>query len=660
MIALLLAQTAAAQGLAGFLSPGPLAEPHAGIDTVTGCPQCHALGSGVSPAKCQACHDGVAEQVRSGQGFHADKGDRCQACHPDHRGRGFALVKLAEHDFDHAATGFALQGKHLRAECTDCHTAGTWTGLAPTCRSCHDEPHGAADSKRRTLLECGSCHGVEDWKVRQVPASVLDHGDAQQVDYVLEGAHREVGCDECHPKARFLPTAHDGCATCHKDPHFGLLGGGCAGCHTVQSFRVAAFDHARTGWPLEGQHAEATCESCHRGAHGRRLPHAACSDCHADEHHGQFDPRPCDACHTVNVEAFRLPGFDHDGATAFPLHGEHERVPCAKCHGEGPAATYVGVRHEDCDACHDDPHAGKFEPSDCSTCHTEQGWAGVGEGFDHSRTDFPLRGAHLGPKCEACHVDQKWAGIAHESCLDCHADDQPHGDTFPPDRCATCHAEDAWASVTFDHGSTGFALAPQHGSVACERCHDGGKRFVGLSGACDACHADTRPVGHYRGACGDCHAAADWVPTTFAAPLDHAITGFPLQGVHALEPCASCHPADAPKGDAVGACVACHADDDWHRHALGDACGDCHRPTSWVQTRFRHFQTGWSLRGAHRMVACDTCHALGYVATPSDCRACHGGEADPTVPAHRSVFAADCERCHAPFTWAAIGYGHPR
>ncbi len=218
--------------------------------------------------------------------------------------------------------------------------------------------------------------------------------------------------------------------------------------------------------------------------------------------------------------------------------------------------------------------------------------------------------------------------------------------------------EEAWATVTFDHGTTSFDLAPQHVGGACAGCHDV-KRFAGLDAACRSCHDDDRPTGHYAGACGDCHAAADWVPADLG-DVDHAVTGFPLDGVHSLEPCASCHPPGAPRGDAIGTCLACHADDDVHRHALGDTCGDCHVPTTWMQSRFRHFQTGWSLRGAHRLVACDSCHALGYVATPSDCRSCHGGEADPTIPAHRSVFAADCERCHQPFTWAAPGYGHGR
>lgn len=652
---LVLAPEAAAQGLAGFLSPGPLAEPHAAIDTVTGCPKCHAVGSGVAPARCLTCHDEVAEQVTARRGFHGDKGERCQTCHPDHRGRAFALVKLAEHDFDHATTGFALEGEHLRAECTACHTDRGWTGLVATCRSCHDDPHGASESERRTLLDCAGCHGVEDWKVSSIPASVFDHGDPLQADYALEGAHREVDCEECHTRAKFVPTRHDDCTTCHAEPHRGLLSGGCTSCHTVETWRVRGFDHTRTGWPLEGLHSAVACDSCHRGSHARTLPHETCDDCHTDIHGGQFAPRRCDTCHTVTVEAFRLPAYDH-GRTAFPLRGHHAEVACADCHGVGAEARYAGLPADDCDACHTDPHAAKFEPTACRSCHSEGGWK-VGD-FDHSRTDFPLVGAHVGPKCEECHVDERWSGLAHDSCADCHRDETLHQDPFGPGRCAECHDEQAWAAVTFDHSTTDFSLDPQHGGVTCDGCHDV-QRFGGLDSTCESCHADTRPTGHYQGACGGCHASAAWVPADLG-DVDHAVTGFALDGVHSREPCASCHPPPAPRGDAVGTCVACHADDDWHRHALGDACGDCHTPTTWMQSRFRHFQTGWSLRGAHRLVACDTCHATGYLATPSDCRSCHGGQARPTVPAHRSVFAADCERCHAPFTWAAVGYGHPR
>ena len=78
--------------------------------------------------------------------------------------------------------------------------------------------------------------------------------------------------------------------------------------------------------------------------------------------------------------------------------------------------------------------------------------------FDHDRTDFPLRGGHAGLECEACHTDT-WAGLPHASCLDCHADDDPHQGLLAADSCTGCHQVAAWADISFEHAvRTVFAL----------------------------------------------------------------------------------------------------------------------------------------------------------------------------------------------------------
>jgi hypothetical protein len=156
LFALLLPRAALAQGAGSFVSPGPLARPHAELDTITGCPSCHQVfGRGPDADRCMACHDSVKRQVTTGSGFHADKGTTCGTCHPDHRGRDFTLIRLDESDFDHDTTGFPLEGEHARTRCIACHTKpNDFTGLSQTCSSCHDDPHGAEHSKRNVLQGC--------------------------------------------------------------------------------------------------------------------------------------------------------------------------------------------------------------------------------------------------------------------------------------------------------------------------------------------------------------------------------------------------------------------------------------------------------------------------------------------------------------------------
>ena len=52
---------------------------------------------------------------------------------------------------DHEATGFVLQGNHLRLTCDACH--GGKEEPKPDCQSCHKPPHGEKFKKG-----CQDCH----------------------------------------------------------------------------------------------------------------------------------------------------------------------------------------------------------------------------------------------------------------------------------------------------------------------------------------------------------------------------------------------------------------------------------------------------------------------------------------------------------------------
>jgi hypothetical protein len=657
--------TAFAQGFGGFVSPGPLCSDHEDLDTLDprDCLACHKAGRGVSAALCMDCHETIKKQVDSKSGFHANKGTACESCHSDHKGTGRCEIPTLGSDFDHEAeTGWALEGAHGNTKCISCHkTPNVYEDLDTTCSTCHNDPHGKAQSERTLLQKCDSCHDAADWDALPLPANVFDHTSTKQVDYVLDGGHREVDCVECHFEMRFVPIDHEACTSCHANPHRAeFRTQKCENCHpTAAGWAVQNFDHDLTKYDLEGEHARVGCDECHGRDKTAPMASQRCDNCHVDLHHAQFvtteggrsRPKPCEDCHTVQVAAFALRNYDHD-TTDYPLVGKHREQACEECHDDREAAVYVDLPHADCDECHTDPHGGRHEPAACTKCHIADGFQI--QAFDHDDTDFPHTGKHVGLECNKCHRDFQWTDIPHDSCNDCHFTKNPHQEGMAVEKCDACHVTEAFDVVRFDHvATTGFDLAPAHDDTACASCHPQVKDFEGLDSTCAACHVDDRPWGHYEGDCGDCHEAELWFPAGLG-PNEHIITGFALVGAHSLEPCESCHPVGQPRGEAEPDCATCHMRDDPHQNMLGSNCDDCHTEMSWLRTTWRHTATGWPLRGAHRLAACSDCHATGYIGTPTDCFWCHQSEAPLGIPAHQSPDFTRCDACHRVFAWSPV------
>ncbi|MEQ1503676.1 MAG: hypothetical protein ABMB14_15665 [Myxococcota bacterium] len=654
---------ARAQGFGSFISPGPLSYDHADIDTVTGCTNCHSPGSGPSPDRCMTCHESVKKQVSTKVGFHARRATACGKCHGEHKGKDRELIPIISKNdatFDHRIdTGWALEGEHDRIGCEQCHkTPRKYIGLDPECTSCHQDPHGANLSRRPLLKNCDTCHDANDWDALPLSATVFDHTRIADADYLLDGEHLEVDCVDCHFEMKFVPVEHATCVSCHVNTHrASFKNEACTSCHpNASTWAVPGFDHDRAQYHLAGQHTKVACDDCHEADKTEPLAFQRCDNCHMDIHRNQFAPRGCDACHTVQTARFALRDYDH-AQTEYPLIGKHAEQECEECHQDRDKAVYVNLAHDDCDACHDDAHAGRFEPTACDTCHIPDGFHV--QAFDHDKTDFPHTGKHIGLECNKCHRDFQWNGIPHASCVDCHYTKNPHGESITGEQCESCHTTTGFDVLEFDHlERTGFDLAPAHDLLDCASCHTQITDFVGLDSTCEACHADDRPWGHYEGDCAGCHQAENWFPAGLGAN-DHAITGFALAGAHRLEPCESCHPPGRPRGEAEPDCAACHVRDDPHLNMLGQACADCHTEVSWLRTTFRHTTTGWPLRGTHRLAACLDCHAAGYIATPTECVACHETDAAACVTgccldAHAGPEFPDCESCHRVYAWSPV------
>jgi hypothetical protein len=152
--------------------------------------------------------------------------------------------------------------------------------------------------------------------------------------------------------------------------------------------------------------------------------------------------------------------------------------------------------------------------------------------------------------------------------------------------------------------------------------------------------------------CGDCHDPGGW-RVAGGRGFDHARTGFPLTGAHALAACGDCHRRERP---ITRACAGCHEDP--HEARLGTACDVCHGATSFRDTRARerHARTRLPLSGMHALLECAACHtrtSRAWSDVPAACVACHEAEARrPGLHPPHEGFPRACETCHRPTGWS--------
>ncbi|GAB4504864.1 MAG: hypothetical protein Fur0043_18590 [Anaerolineales bacterium] len=483
---------AAAEIVAGdsMFSPGTLHTAHADIGK--NCAQCHApfWSSQSMSDRCLTCHDGIQREMADSSTLHGklvkEPVSTCQACHTEHGGPNAALTVMDMSSFPHEVTGFALTAHRVRSAgipftCNDCHIEKLSRFNEQTCTECHRQID-MAFTVAHTLSfgeNCLACHDGHD------RFSDFDHN---RTAFALTGKHLSIDCSLCHLDARTLADLQGlspACETCHlkDDAHQGRFGTNCGVCHSPDGWETAQFDHNLAAFKLEGKHTQVACEQCHLNNQFKGTPQD-CYSCHKanDKHNGQFGTA-CEACHTPS--SWENATFDHNLA-AFKLEGKHVNVACEKCHING---QFKGTP-QDCYSCHktDDEHNGQFGTA-CESCHNPSSWEGAT--FDHSRSNFPLTGAHSNVRCEQCHVNRQFAGTPTQ-CVACHGDPAWHAGAMGTD-CAACHSTSAWQPARFDlshpeprvheHG-TGV----NHGSTTCQTCHPN----TVYTYTCLACHSDNQ------------------------------------------------------------------------------------------------------------------------------------------------------------------------
>jgi hypothetical protein len=448
-----------------------------------------------------------------------------------------------------SANAMPLKGFHSHAEfqnnCGLCHTplAGV---TADRCLACHADVgqeratasglHGklaAAEANR--CQDCHMDHQGRDFNPNLVAFKKFDHAalgftlDRHIVGY--DGA--PLDCQSCHTGGQYQFQAAS-CINCHgaKNADFMLdhtsaFGQSCTTCHDGAD-KTAGFDHAKTKFPLLGQHAGLKCAACHRDGAAPAAAATSCAGCHHEPaaHAGVFSQQDCSACHTTDgwspARLVTNAAFRHSDTT-FQLTNHQtdyagQPITCAACHTQAAAGDF-SVATQTCITCHSahdasfmQQHLQQYGPN-CMSCHDG---AGNMRGFDHAKV-FALDGKHAGLACTACHVDQKFKGTA-SACVACHQEPAIHKGIFGT-QCQACHTTSAWSPAqltqhTFplDHGG--------QGEVTCQTCH-------------------TQTYTTYT--CYGCHAHDEK-----ATAASHAARGI---GADRLPECAACHATGHKQGN---------------------------------------------------------------------------------------------------------------
>ncbi len=440
---------------------------------------------------------------------------------------------------------------------------------------------------------------------------------------------------------------------CAKSWWIVLLAGMCL--FPLSSKGITTLDFAAMPGPVIQGHAkyEKDCKKCH-SPFAKEEQNRLCLDCHKEVRadvnqkegfHGKMrdiKTRQCKTCHTdhkgrnFKIVLLDESTFNHD-QTDFPLKASHRFVPCGACHKpkkkhrEAPAKCYD---------CHkqDEPHKGKLGKK-CEICHSEVKWTDFL--FDHSKTDFPLKGKHIGVNCQDCHVNERYKGIPVK-CYACHRSDDKHKGQYGR-KCDNCHREQGWYSIKFDHDQdTDFKLEGGHVQVTCGQCHKGEDIYnEDLSTECVDCHKfKDEHKGLYGKKCHDCHTPKSWQEIEFDHNED---TDWPLRGKHEDVACQDCHSGNLYEDDAPEECYGCHRQDDVHNGQEGKECDECHSEEGWIkQVEFDHDITKFPLLGAHATVGCEECHATtNFKDVKKECVSCH--EADDV---HEKRLGPKCETCH--------------
>ncbi len=661
--------------------------PLRGMHQSVTCIQCHVKPVFTNVGhRCQDCHADIHRR---------QLGANCEQCHTV-RGWQVSVQQIQQHN-----NRFPLTGAHAAVDCDSCHKGAAnsqFQAMSTECFSCHAADFNSTTNPNHASAKfsttCNTCHSTDSWLNAK-----FDHNT---VGFPLTGGHavppRE--CTDCHVNNNYNLSSGT-CYSCHqKDfaaatspvPHAGFPTT-CEQCHDTVQWSDGKFDHSTTGFALTGMHTvpPRQCADCHVNGN-YTLTSTTCVSCHLKDFQGTTNPnhvagnfsQTCQTCHTT--AAWSPATFDHSTVN-FPLTGAHTVPPrqCTDCH----VNNNFNLTSTACVSCHLTDFNNATNPNHvqggfaqtCETCHNTSAWQPAT--FDHSKSGFPLTGAHTVPprQCADCHVNNNY-NITVTTCISCHQTDYNNATTpVPhsgfPTTCEQCHDTVQWTDGKFDHSTTGFPLTGSHTVPPrqCVDCHVNNNYNLN-STACVSCHlkdfqgtsSPNHVAANFPQTCETCHDTTNWADSTF----NHNNTGFPLTGLHTVPPrqCTDCHINNNYSLNST-ACVSCHLKDYQGttnpNHVTANfpqTCEQCHSTSTWLNATFNHDSTGFSLTGSHTVPPrqCVDCHVNNnYNLTSTACVSCHQTDYNnATTPVNHvaAAFPTTCETCHDTVQWSDGTFNH--
>lgn len=282
------------------------------------------------------------------------------------------------------------------------------------------------------------------------------------------------------------------------------------------------------------------------------------------------------------------------------------------------------------------PHGNDLKLN-CSECHTTEGWKmDPNHSFQHSSTNFQLKGQHATVDCKSCHPTLIF-NEAGEECSTCHAD--VHERTVGTD-CERCHNPNTWlvTNIIEIHQTSRFPLVGAHIGADCIDCHKSESllQYPPMSVDCIGCHTKeyqealnpNHIAAGFSTDCENCHniAAPEWNSGGFHHNF------FPLTEAHNIQDCNACHnPNDyaaVPK-----TCYGCHSDDynsttnpNHLSSGFTTDCTVCHTLNpGWKPANFNHDPWFPIYSGKHNgeWSNCTDCHSNSSDYKQFTCVDCH-------------------------------------
>ena len=247
---------------------------------------------------------------------------------------------------------------------------------SPGCFRCHDDKH-VSDQGQTIPLNCTLCHSAP---------VVTQGGDAEGWDRGITFRTRADEKPEAHSESSFVwghrVAADDSCVECHGPIKYGTdsssfcANGACHGQTWPETAKAASFVHR---FQTVGQHSEATCDECHKGA--GKPADEDCAGCHEPAALPHFGA-DCSTCHTPF-------GWSESASAWLAVlsttpHRIEPNLDCLSCHTDGSAtsapASHRPFAAELCVDCHASTYsAGKLlvphavaQSAECLTCHGER------------------------------------------------------------------------------------------------------------------------------------------------------------------------------------------------------------------------------------------------------------------------------------------------